>query len=39
LGISPEVIDAVLEDLKRDSSANVFDVELPDGTLAKLGLL
>jgi hypothetical protein len=39
LDISPEVIDAALEDLKRDSSANVFDVELSDGTLAKLGLL
>ena len=39
LGIPPEVIDAALEDLKRNSSANVFDVELPDDTLAKLGLL
>jgi hypothetical protein len=39
LGIRPEDIDAALEDLKSDSSANLFDVALPDGTLAKLGLL
>jgi hypothetical protein len=39
LGIRPEVIDAALEDLKRESSANVFDFELPDDALAKLGLL
>jgi hypothetical protein len=39
LGIRPEDIDAVLEELKREDSANLFDVELPDDKLAKFGLL
>lgn len=39
LGIRPENIDAALEELKRENSANLFDVELPDDQLAKLGLL
>jgi hypothetical protein len=39
LGIRPEDVDAALEELKRENSANLFDFELPDDRLAKLGLL
>jgi hypothetical protein len=39
LGIRPEDIYAALEELKRENGANLFDVELPDDRLAKLGLL
>jgi hypothetical protein len=39
IGVRSEAIDSALEGLKRESSANIFNVELPDDRLAKLELL
>jgi hypothetical protein len=39
IGVRSEAIESAFEGLKRESSANIFDVELPDDKLAKLELL
>jgi len=38
-GVSSQTIESAFETLKRERIANVFNVALPDDTLARLGLL
>jgi hypothetical protein len=39
IGVRSEAIESTFEGLKRESTANIFNVELPDDKLAKLELL
>jgi hypothetical protein len=39
IGVRSEAVASTFEELKRESSANIFNVELPDDILAKLELL